>query len=88
VGYEAHLVRLVNAFHVWGAQRETRAVRCKSSALRELSARHDDLALFDFDDLRPPPDAGKSWWRRQLEAHDAMAGAEQIRGRDTVLAGG
>lgn len=59
----------------------------KSTALRELSARRDDLAVFDFDDLRPPPDASQSWWQRQIDERVAWAGAEQARGRDTVLAG-
>lgn len=59
----------------------------KSSALAELAARHDDLSVFDFDDLRPPPFATKAWWRQQINERVAWAAAEQARGRDTVLAG-
>ncbi|MGA8455569.1 MAG: hypothetical protein WB800_09205 [Streptosporangiaceae bacterium] len=59
----------------------------KSTALRELAARRDDLAVFDFDDLRPPPNASQSWWQRQIDQQVARAVAEQARGRDTVLAG-
>ena len=59
----------------------------KSSALRELSARRNDLALFDLDDLRPPPEAGQSWWRRQIDARVALAVTEQMSGTDTVVAG-
>ena len=35
----------------------------KSTALRELSAQRENLAVFDFDDLRPPPGASPSWWQ-------------------------
>lgn len=59
----------------------------KSTALRQLSARHDDLAVFDFDELRPPPDAGRSWWQQQIGERVARAVAEQARGWDSVLAG-
>lgn len=59
----------------------------KSTALRELSGRRDDLAVFDFDDLRPPADATQSWWQRQIDDRVTWAVAEQAHGKDTVLAG-
>lgn len=59
----------------------------KSTALQELSARRNDLAVFDFDDLRPPADATQSWWQRQIDDRVTWAVAEQARGKDTVLAG-
>jgi hypothetical protein len=59
----------------------------KSPALRELSARRNDLGAFDFDDLRPPPSATRSWWQRQIDDRVTWAVAEQARGKDTVLAG-
>jgi len=59
----------------------------KSTALGGLSARRDDLAVFDFDDLRPPPGAPQSWWQRQIDERVAWAVDEQVRGKDTVLAG-
>lgn len=59
----------------------------KSTALRELSDRRRDLAVFDFDDLRPPADATQSWWQRQVDQRVAWAVAQQTRGADTMLAG-
>lgn len=59
----------------------------KSTALRELSVRRGGLAVFDFDDLRPPPGASQSWWQRHIDERVARAVAEQAHGRDTVLAG-
>ena len=59
----------------------------KSTALQELSARRNDLAVFDFDDLRPPADATQSWWQQQIDDRVTWAVAEQARGKDTVSAG-
>jgi hypothetical protein len=59
----------------------------KTTALRELSARRNDLAVFDFDDLRPPPSATQSWWQLQIDDRVTWAVVEQARGKDTVLAG-
>jgi hypothetical protein len=59
----------------------------KSTALGGLSARRDDVAVFDFDDLRPPPGAPQSWWQGQIDERVAWAVDEQVRGKDTVLAG-
>jgi cytidylate kinase len=59
----------------------------KSTALRELSARRGNLAVFDFDDLRPPPGASHSWWQQQIDDRVASAVTEQSLGRETMLAG-
>jgi hypothetical protein len=59
----------------------------KSAALRELSVRRSDLAVFDLDDLRPPVDASRWWWRARIDAHVLRALEEEAAGRDTVFAG-